>query len=170
MRSLLVMVLFSSGCGAALTTITPKGVTLEPTGTHLHEVEYELLGQVNGEACGTADRVKESHQFKSPDPRAIYPQLLYEEAKFNALGTQPNADELAAVRAKAEQRGDQICVQIVGRALRMQTLRAVGSGTREERRPLPPPTAIESPQPMPTAPTTTTPPARKRLPAEDRPL
>ncbi len=143
MRRATILAVLLGGCGLtqapALAPTAPGALTRD---LYPHEIEYELLPQVFGEACAGEDQMIRFAMVKSPDPAAVGPGFLFERAKFDALGSIDNADVLLFARGKVTTGKDGVtCVSVSGRAARAQTVRAVGA-VREDRRPLPPQTQI----------------------------
>lgn len=135
MRRSVVLVGLLSGCGLARTVGAPVSPTANTRDLYPHEIEYELLTQVSGEAC--APEGDEATKARSPDPAAVGPGGLWERAKYEAIRSIHDADVLLFAVSKVTTKGETICVSVAGRAARAQTVRAVGSGVREDRRPVP---------------------------------
>lgn len=104
--------------------ITPHqpGVHMEP----LPAADYEILGQVTGKACRSKDELKKlvapsthSGAGKEVDENWAQETVVYYEAKFKALESLPEADNLMYVRTRAEFEDGQICVTTRGRAYRL---------------------------------------------------
>ena len=87
------------------------------------EIEYELLGPATGKACAMLrDLPIELPQLFQKE-RSVGHVLLYEHAKYDALGHVPNADALLEVRGVAETHNGEECVTVTGRAYRISGLR-----------------------------------------------
>jgi hypothetical protein len=143
MRRAAVLAVLLCGCGLTKTIGGPVGPSALARELYPHEIEYELLTQVRGEACAANEELERAERVKSPDPVAVGPGGLYEAAKFDALSGIADADVLLFAQSKVSTRKDgATCVAVSGRAARAQTVRAVGGNVREDRRPLPAETKV----------------------------
>ncbi len=112
----------ASACAPINQYITPHqpGVHMEP----LPAADYEILGQVSGKACRNKDELKklvatQTGPNREVDENWAQETVVYYEAKFKALESLPEADNLMYVRTKAEFEDGQICVTTKGRAYRL---------------------------------------------------
>jgi hypothetical protein len=125
MRRLPIVLLL--GCVACNIPMLTKTATpaSEPHGIQLypHAVQYIIMQQTSAEACASIDQVKQS-DVKSNDPRVLGSPMLFEMAKFNAVGKIQDADGLMAIRAKVEYRNGDECVTVYGRAFRIRHIEA----------------------------------------------
>jgi hypothetical protein len=90
-------------------------------------VDYELLAVATGHACATPGVLEAIGKIPSADKFPTGQTYLYEQAKFEAIQSIPNADGdgLIEIRAHSSPMTDgQICMTLVGRAYRVIALRA----------------------------------------------
>lgn len=109
----------------------PMGSSNQPMAPH--EAEYELLASTTAQACASIGDFRYFEGVKSPDPFAVTPAFLYEEAKYNAIGKIAGADVLVATRAKSTIDNGQTCVTVTGRAARVLSLRSGAWSARDDQ-------------------------------------
>jgi hypothetical protein len=114
-----------------------------------HEVEYELLGTATAEACMGSDQLKDLHDYRSADPRAIGHGVLFEGAKFDAIQKLVGCDGLVALRSKVELKNGFECTTVTGRCYRILSMRATAGHPAGERTKAPPhdPAPVQDPPP-----------------------
>jgi hypothetical protein len=131
-RVMVVAAMLAAGCGAPTWQHKAgNSLRMNPGDTWTQEADYELLALASGKACGAleSDSVKRG---ASRDPALNGPPALFEQAKYIAIGSVPNADGLAAIRSEVAENAGVVCVNLTGRAYRITKLRAaaVPAGAR----------------------------------------
>ena len=121
-RFVLTICLAASGCAPMNQYITPHQpvVAMQELGAP----DYELLGQISGVACRDKDELKNlvaqsRGANKDFDEVMAQETVVYYEAKYNALESVPEADNMMHVRTKAIYDGSRICVTVKGRAYKL---------------------------------------------------
>jgi hypothetical protein len=109
MRYSLVLLCLSGCSMVRFKTPTTPAPMPDMAPLYPHEVQYELLGNVVGDACEGVWTPTEE---------------IVEAAKFEALHQTPTADGLMAVRYKAETSFPKKCVTLIARAYRIVSVRA----------------------------------------------
>lgn len=129
-RVMVALFFLVGGCGYAGSITTPRS---ELT-TYPHEVEYQLLGRVNSNACVPFDSL-DSFADTSKDRWNGKYRYVYELAKFQALSENKDADVLLYIHTKELIKNGQLCVELTGRAAKVTTVKAVvGPGQASETR------------------------------------
>lgn len=132
LAALALSLALGAGCAKApiiTSYVTPDSPTPLPTNLYPTEVDYQLLGLVEGNACEDLE-VLEKNPIESAAP--LEPGMghpwLYQAAKYDALTKAPDADNLTSIRVKVTQEGDRQCVTLTGRAYRVTGLRSRSAG------------------------------------------
>lgn len=106
---------------------TPASPLVTPSSVYPTNVEYEILGTVQGRACLANDTLAANPVTVATvdplEPGAGHP-MVYQAAKYAALESMPEADNLIAIRAQVDQDEAQQCTTIEGRAYRITALSA----------------------------------------------
>lgn len=121
-RLAISLAIAASGCAPINQFITPHQpvVAMQELGAP----DYELLGQISGVACRDKDELKNlvaqsKGSNKDFEETLAQETVVYYEAKFNALESVPEADNMMHVRSKAIYEGNRICVTVKGRAYKL---------------------------------------------------
>lgn len=122
MKRLVLLCLAAAGCAPVNQYITPHQpvVAMQELGAP----EYELLGQISGVACRDKDELKNlvaqsRGTNKDFEENVAQETVVYYEAKYNALESVPEADNMMHVRSKVVYEGSRICVTVKGRAYKL---------------------------------------------------
>ena len=91
------------------------------------DVNYEILGVGRGEACADVPR----GPGQGVQSASSVASGIYEEAKFNAIESVTNADNLMFIRTQTSTIGDRVCVKVIGRGYRVVHVHARGGATDE---------------------------------------
>ena len=154
-----------SGCATTPTLsqkshATPRAVDLVPEKTYPWAAGYQMLGLARGEACAEVKSL-----FQAPasatSAQVVGHPALFREAKYLAIESVPNADNLLYVRVKAERARERECVTVTGRAYRVVKLQAQPPQPPRPRlaSPIaPPPCKAKDPKPAPVEPPSPPPP------------
>lgn len=123
---------FASGCAKPVPPawITPPSPPVFPETFYPAEVDYQLLGLVEGHACMEEDDLARygTVEVTSLEPGAGHPAVV-QAAKYDALTKAENADSLTSIRAKVSWDGTQQCVDVTGRAYRVTGIRSVAGAS-----------------------------------------
>jgi len=111
---------------------TPRAVDLIPEQAYPLEVTYEMLGVAKAEACGDPRRSEAGSINIGSGDVVVGNPALFQEAKYLAIESVPNADNLLYIRAKVEREALKECVSVTGRAYRVVKLQARSPGSRPE--------------------------------------
>lgn len=121
-RLTFALLVTAAGCAPVNQFITPHQpvVAMQELGAP----SYELLGQISGVACRDRDELKNlvgqsRGTNKDVDEALAAETVVYYEAKYNALESVPEADNMMHVRTKAIYEGGRICVTVKGRAYKL---------------------------------------------------
>ena len=122
-----LLCLCAAGCAAPKvvhTSFQTSGSPMvAPSRVYPTHVEYELLSVARGKACVSNHSLQEDLiAGESPIEAGTGHPAVYQAAKYNALESMPEADNLTAIRAFVEQDEEQQCVTVAGRAYRIVAL------------------------------------------------
>ena len=109
-----------AGCLPSRTTMyeTPRSFDPVFDGAHPASVEYVILGQTTGSACGNLQDYLLSGGAAKTFSGPVHPQIL-EAARFDALNKSPGADNLMFVRVEIKNEGYDQCATVTGKAYRV---------------------------------------------------
>ena len=133
---------------------TPRAVDLIPEQAYPLEVTYEMLGVAKAEACGDPRGSVAGAVSIGSGEVVVGNPALFQEAKYLAIESVPNADNLLYIRAKVERQPQKECVSVTGRAYRVLKLlaRAPGSSAADDLATPPPAPAQGDPASAPLVP------------------
>ena len=101
----------------AVSHSTPPSPTPTMSASYPTEVAYDILGWASGEACS------ESESFALPsltiEDGGAGPADLYQQAKYKALESMPEADNLMFIRTAVTDDEEKTCVKVTGRGYRV---------------------------------------------------
>ncbi len=120
-----------AGCAKPVppTWITPASPPVFPDSIYPAEVDYQLLGLVEGHACmEEADLERYGAVAVPAEPGGGHPAVV-QAARYEALAKIADADSLTSIRSRVSWEGSQQCVDVTGRAYRVTAIRSVAGAT-----------------------------------------
>lgn len=116
-----------AGCAKPVppTWVTPASPPVFPDAIYPAEVDYQLLGLVEGRACMEEEELERYAAEAVPTEAGSGHPAVVQAARYDALTKVADADSLTSIRSRVSWEGSKQCVDVTGRAYRVTAIRSV---------------------------------------------